>query len=129
MSSITAPQIRVMARGETHRIDIDWGDSTAGAETGVLNAGDLVESCVVEIDARPGSAVEEDDPELGTVVVPENTSSDTINSRQWVEGEATTCTIETADDQTLGTYRLKFTATTVNGMVLPRFITVQVKAH
>jgi hypothetical protein len=67
------------------------------------------------------------DPTLGSVTVPANSSSDDINGRVWSTGEATVCTIATGASQTVGTYVLKFTATTANSYVLPRFVKVEVR--
>lgn len=122
--SLTAPEIRTMARGSIHAIDIDWGENTAGEETGVLKSGDTVSSCVVAVDAKPSGAA---DPTLGAVSVPG--SSLIVNGRTCTAGEATTCMITTAADQAYGNYRLKFTTTTANAFVLPRFVNVIVKAN
>lgn len=119
MSGLTCSEIRSVARGETNKIYLDWGENTAAEKTGGLSAGDTVATCVVSVDSKPANAT---DPTLGTVTVPTNSSSDDINGRIWSTGEATVCVIQTASDQTLGPYRLKFTATTTNGYVLPRFV-------
>lgn len=122
MSSLEAPQIRSIARGETNTIVIDWGENTAGQETGVLKAGDTVTSCVVVVDSKPTGAT---DPTLGSVSA--NATALYVNDRSCSAGEATTCNIATASDQTAGEYRLKFTATTTNGKVLPRYVRVRVE--
>jgi len=119
--SITAKEIRTMARGETNSIDIDWGENTSGEETGVLKAGDTVATCVVVVDSKPTDAA---DPTLGSVSA--NGSAIYVNDRSCSAGEATTCTCAMASNQGIGTYRLKFTATTTNSKVLPRFVYVQV---
>lgn len=123
MSSLTAPGIRTVARGETNRLYLDWGDNTAAEKTGVLSAGDTVASCVVACTSKPTGAA---DPTLGSVTVPTNASSDDINGRVWSTGEATVCTITTAADQALGDYVLTFTTTTTNGYVLPRKVKLKV---
>lgn len=125
MSSLTAPEHHVMARGEVNRILIDWGENTAAEKTGVLSAGDTVSSCVVTVDSKPDGA---SDPTLGSVTVPTNTSSDDINGRVWSTGEATLNTITTGSSQTYGTYRLKYVATTANSLTLPRYVKVVVRA-
>lgn len=121
--SITAPQIRTMARGETARIDIDWGENTAGQETGVLKAGDTVASCVVALDDSPSGSTT---PTLGSVTV--NSTALYVNGRSCSAGEATTMQIITGSTQAYGTYRLKFTTTTTNGYVIPRYVNVVVVA-
>lgn len=119
--SLVAPQIENMARGETNTISIDWGENTAGSETGVLKAGDTVTSCTVAVYTKPTGAT---DPTLGSVSA--NGSALYVNGRSCSAGEATTNNITTASDQTAGQYTLKFTATTTNGKVLPRFVRVNV---
>lgn len=124
MSAIVANEIRYIARGETNRIYIDWGENAAAEKTGVLSAGDTVTSCTASVYTKPAGA---SDPTLGSVTSPANSSSDDINGRVWSTGEATVCTITTASDQAAGEYVLKFTATTANGYVLPRHVRVIVE--
>lgn len=119
--SLVASQIENMARSEVNTISIDWGENTAGLETGVLKAGDTVTSCVVAVYTKPTGAA---DPTLGSVSV--NGSAIYVNDRSCSAGEATYCNITMASDQTAGQYWLKFTATTTNGKVLPRFVRVNV---
>lgn len=120
--SIVCREQRCVARGETHSLNIDWGENTAGEETGVLKAGDTVASCVVALDDSPSGSTT---PTLGSVSV--NASAIYVNGRSCSAGEATTCTVTTGASQTYGKYRLKFTATTTNSFVLPRFVVVEVK--
>ena len=120
--SISAREIGEMSRGETSSIIIDWGENTAGSETGVLKDGDTVASAVVVVDSKPTLAV---DPTLGPVTV--NAAEIYVNERLCSIGEATVCLITTASDQVYGDYRLKVTATTTDGLVFPRFVTIQVK--
>lgn len=120
--SIASPEIRVMAKGETNAIVIDWGVKTAGSETGVLKAGDTVSSCTVAVDSKPSGA---SDPTLGSVTAPASTGY--VNGRNCAIGEWTQCSIVTGSSQTVGIYRLKFTATTTNGKVIPRFVKIEVK--
>lgn len=124
MSTLTAPEFHTMARGETNKIYIDWGENTAAQKTGVLSAGDTITSCTVSVDGKPSGA---DDPTLGSVTIPTNADSDDINGRVWSTGEATLCQIITSSTQTVGKYRLKFTATTTNSYVLPRFVMLEVR--
>jgi hypothetical protein len=126
MSALTAPEHHVICQGEVNRLYIDWGENTAAQKTGALSAGDTVASCVVSVDSKPAGA---DDPTLGSVTAPANSSSDDINGRVWSTGEATVVTVTMAADQAIGTYRLKFVATTTNGYTLPRFVNLKVKAN
>jgi hypothetical protein len=121
--SITASGTGFCARGETNRIDIDWGENTSGQESGVLKAGDTIASCVVSVDDKPSSA---SDPTMGSVSA--NSADLYVNSRVCSAGEATTCQITTGSSQAYGKYRLKFTATTTNGYVIPRFVIINVTA-
>jgi hypothetical protein len=120
--SISASEIGTMARGETSKVIIDWGENTAGSETGILKDGDTVVSAVVAVDNKPTLAT---DPTLGSVTV--NGAEIYVNDRLCSIGEATTFSITTASDQVYGDYRLKVTATTTNGLVFPRYVTIQVK--
>lgn len=126
MSNLTSPETRTVAQGETNRLYIDWGENTAGEKTGCLSAGDTVASCAVSVHSKPSGAA---DPTLGSVTIPTQSSqADDINGRTWSTGEATVCTIQTAIDQAIGLYVLKFVATTANSNVLPRYFKVQVSA-
>lgn len=117
--SVSCSERRSIARGETNSIALDWGENTAGSETGALPAGDTVASCTVAVDDKPSGA---SDPTLGSVSV--NASTLYVNGRQCSAGEATTCTISAGASQTYGDYRLKFVATTAGSLVLPRYVTV-----
>lgn len=118
---IIAPEIRQMAQGETNTICIDWGENTAGQETGVLKAGDTVASCTVSVVTKPTGAT---DPTLGSVSA--NGTALYVNGRSCSAGEATTNNITTGSSQTAGIYLLKYTATTANSKVLPRYVKVTV---
>lgn len=119
--SITAPNIADMAAGETNALCIDWGVSVAGQETGVLKAGDTVASCTAAVSAAPSGA---SNPTFGSVIP--NTSTLYVNGRNCAIGEATSVSIVTGNTQTPGQYLLKFTATTANGKVIPRFVRMNV---
>ncbi len=119
--SITCAETGIIGRGETNRIDIDWGENTSGQESGVLKAGDTVASCAVALDDSPAGSTT---PTLGSVTV--NTNDLYVNWRLCSAGQATTSQIVTGASQIYGKYRLKFTATTTNGYVIPRFVNVQV---
>lgn len=125
MSSLTAPELRIVARGEVNQLYIDWGENTAAQKTGCLSAGDIVSSCTASVDDKPTGAT---DPTIGSVTVPtQGSPQDDINGRLWSTGEATVCTLTTSSSQTVGRYRLKFVATTANGYTLPRFVHVEVR--
>lgn len=114
------PQRYSMHRSESRHIVIDWGENTAGLKTGVLAAGDTVASCVVVVNQAPAAVAGQSIvPTLGAVSVPgSNASSDDINGRIWSAGEATSCLVTILSNQTYGTYRLRFTATTTNGEII-----------
>lgn len=120
--SIEAPQVGTMPQGGADSIDIDWGDNTAGIETGALKAGDTVASCVVALAESPSGSTT---PTLGSVTV--NVTALFVNGRSCAAGQATSCTVTMGAAQTVGRYVLKFTATTTNSFVLPRFVTVIVR--
>jgi hypothetical protein len=119
--TILVETIPDVARGETNTICVDWGENTAGQETGVLKAGDTVASCTITVYSKPTGAT---DPTLGSVSV--NATALHVNERSCSAGEATTCSITTASDQTAGVYTFKLTATTTNSKVIPRYVRVNV---
>lgn len=121
--STTAPEIRVVAQGETNIVLTDWGESTQGTETGVLKSGDTVSSCTVSVVSKPTNAT---DPTLGSVTAP--ASTEYVNGRSCSSGEWTKFSIQTAADQAAGLYVLKLTATTAQSKVLPRKVRVRVEA-
>ena len=122
MSCLVADEIRCMGRGETARVDIDWGENTAGSETGLLKAGDTVASAVVALHDSPAGSTT---PTLGSVSV--NGSALYVNGRSCSASEATTFTVTTSSTQTYGEYILKVTATTTNSYVFPRYIQIVVR--
>lgn len=122
ISALVAPEIRPIARSEVNAIVIDWGENTAGSETGALKAGDTVATCVVAVDQMPAGA---SSPTLGAVSA--NGSAMYVNRRECSAGEATTCNITTSATQEPGIYLLKFTATTTNSKVIPRFVRIKVE--
>ncbi len=119
--SLLCIQVPDIAKGETNTICLDWGENTAGQETGALKAGDTVASCAVSVDSKPIGA---SDPTFGSVAV--NATPLYVNERSCSAGESTTVNITTSSSQTVGLYRLKFIATTTNGKVIPRFIRINV---
>jgi hypothetical protein len=121
--SIDAAQVYDVARSTVQSISIDWGENTSGTETGVLDAGDTVASCAVAIASgdKPSGAA---DPTFGSVAV--NSTAVVINGRTCSAGEATACTMTLASDQAYGAYRVKFTATTTSGFVVPRWVRFRV---
>lgn len=114
--SLEASQVYDVPRSTVQSISIDWGENTAGTETGVLDAGDTVTSCAVAVDSKPSGAA---DPTFGSVTV--NSGAVYVNGRSCSAGEATSVTMTLASDQAYGAYRLKFTATTTNGFTIPRY--------
>mgnify|MGYP007059485210 CR=1 FL=1 len=122
MSVLTAPEVRTFARSEVNGIDIDWGENTAGSETGTLKAGDTVSSCVVAVESKPSGAA---DPTFGSVSA--NGSDLVVNDRTCSAGEATSVQVTMASDQAYGEYKLKFTATTANGYTIPRWVRCKVE--
>lgn len=115
--TIECKQIYDVARSTVQAVSIDWGENTSGEETGVLDAGDTVSSCVVAVDSKPIGA---DDPTFGSVSV--NASAVVINGRTCSAGEATSVTMTLGATQSYGAYRLRFTATTTNGFTIPRWV-------
>ena len=121
--SITCTGSPGTARSQATHVDIDWGLNTAGSETGMLKNGDTVSSCVVALDDSPTGSTT---PTLGSVSV--NSGAVYVNSRLCQIGEATTCLVTMLSNQAYGKYRLKFTATTTNGEIIPRFVVLIVAA-
>ena len=119
--SVTCPGQPEVARSQATRVVIDWGENTAGEETGMLKAGDTVSSCVVALDDSPTGSTT---PTLGSVSV--NTTAVFVNGRSCSASEATTCLVTMGSTQTYGKYRLKFTATTANSEIIPRYVVLNV---
>lgn len=122
-STLIAPQVVTMARGEVNTISIDWGNKTAGSETGALKNGDTVTSCVVAADGTEPAGMTA--PTLGAVTV--NSAAQYVNRRSCAAGEATNCNVTTSATQGIGSYQLKFTATTTNGKTIPRYVRIVVE--
>lgn len=121
MSGIDCQQVYDVARATVQSFSVDWGENTAGSETGILDAGDTVASAIVSVDDKPSGA---SDPTFGSVTV--NSSTTYINGRACSAGEATSVTVTIGSSATYGAYRLKITATTANGFTLPRFVRFRV---
>lgn len=117
MSGIVCAELYDVARGTVQSVSVDFGENTAGTETGALKAGDTVASCVVAVDDKPSGA---SDPTFGSVTV--NATALYVNGRSCSAGEAVSVTMTLGSTQTYGAYRLKFTATTTNGFTLPRYV-------
>lgn len=117
MSMVQAPQTYELARSEVRAFDVDWGENTAGSETGCLKAGDTVASAAVAVQSKPSGAA---DPTLGSVSV--NVTALNVNGRSCSAGEATTFTVTLGSSQTYGRYVLRVTATTANGFTIPRAV-------
>ncbi len=122
MSTLAAFPVRSMAQGERNTLHIDWGGTVADDPTGCLRPADTIASCVAEVKDNPDGAT---NPTLGPVTV--NTDVERINGRWCQIGEVTICGITIAGDQMPGEYRLRFTATTQAGAVLPRFVRIMVE--
>lgn len=119
--SVTCQEMPSMAPNEARHAIVDWGENTAGSETGALKAGDTVSSCVIVLDSSPAGSTT---PTIGSVTV--NTSDTYINSRLCSAGEATSVLITMGATQATGQYRFKLTATTANAEVIPRYIRINV---
>lgn len=120
--SVLSPQTLMMAPGEAQPIYVDWGENTAGQETGALKGGDTVASCTVSVDSKPVGAA---DPTLGSVSLV--TSGEYVLRRQVSTGEATKGLVTMASTQAVGWYQLRYVATTTNGNVIPRYVRVKVE--
>ena len=117
MSNLIAPQVYEMARGEVRTFTLDWGENTAGTETGELKAGDMIASAVVAIESKPSGA---SDPTLGAASV--NVSAVYVNLRSCSAGEAVTFSVTLGASQAYGRYVLRCIATTTNGFIIPRYV-------
>jgi hypothetical protein len=113
---IDCAQVYDVARGTVQSITVDWGENTAGSETGILDAGDTVSSCTVSVDSKPVGA---SDPTFGSVSV--NAAAVYVNGRSCSAGEAVSVTMTLSASQAYGSYRLKLTASTTNGFTVPRY--------
>lgn len=122
MSVLTAKEVRTFARGETNTIAIDWGENTSGSQTGCLAAGDTVSTCTVAVSSKPSGAA---DPTLGSVSA--NGSALVVNGRSCSAGEATSNSCTTSSTQAYGEYKLVYTATTANSLVLVRYVRLKVE--
>jgi len=116
MSALDCPQSPDVARGTVMPVSIDWGEDTAGTETGSLKAGDTVASCAVTVETKPSGA---SDPTFGSVAA--NSTALFVNGRSCSAGEATSVTMTVSGTASYGEYRLKFVATTTNGFSIPRY--------
>lgn len=117
MNNLIAPQSYELARSEVRTFTVDWGENSAGTETGELKAGDTVASGTVAVESKPSGA---SDPTLGSVSV--NATAVFVNGRSCSAGEATTFQVTLGSSQTYGRYVLKCTATTTNGFTIPRYV-------
>ena len=110
-----------MGRSEARTATVDFGENTAGQETGVLDAGETVSSCTIACTTKPSGAA---DPTMGSVSV--NGSVVYVNGRSCSAGEAVSVLLTMASDQTYGRYVFTLTATTSSSHVLKRLIRVDV---
>jgi hypothetical protein len=109
MSAIDCRQVYECTLSEKFTAVVDFGDSTAGEETGVLDEGELVSSCTAAIVASPPGATV-GTPTLGTPAV--NGATVIVLGRTCDIGEAVTVLVTCANDQAYGTYEVRLTATT-----------------
>ena len=124
MSDLTCRQTYSVARGELRTVMVDYGENTAGAETGALKAGDTLASATVSVSSKPTGA---SDPTLSSVTV--NTGTVYVNGRACSAGEAASFTLTVGASQVYGRYALLISGTTTNGEIIKRRLLVDVGAE
>jgi len=124
MSELTCKQVYTLGRSEVRACAVDFGENTAGQETGVLKAGDTVSSGTIAVSDKPAGAT---DPTLGAVSV--NGSGIYVNGRLCSAGEAVSFQVTTGASQTLGRYVLLLTVVTTNGETIKRRLLFDVGAE
>jgi hypothetical protein len=113
-----------VARGELRAVLVDYGENTAGAETGALKAGDTLASATIAVSSKPTGA---SDPTLSAVTV--NSAVVYVNGRACSAGEAASFTLTVGASQTYGRYVLLISGTTTNGEIIKRRLLVDVGAE
>jgi hypothetical protein len=113
-----------VARGEVRAVLVDFGENTAGAETGALKAGDTLASAAIAVSSKPTGAT---DPTLSGVTV--NGAVVYVNGRACSAGEAASFTLTIGASQTLGRYVLLISGTTTSGEIIKRRLLVDVGAE
>ena len=121
MSDIECPQVREMTRGESDTMSVDFGENTAGQETGVLTDSVTISSCTASTFTKPSGAA---DFTLGTPAVISTTKY--LLGRTVSSGEGVTCSVEIAADQAYGRYVVQFVATLSSGKIRKRRCVVNV---
>ena len=124
MSDLTCRQVYSVARGELRAVLVDFGENTAGAETGALKAGDTLASATIAVSSKPTGA---SDPTLSGVTV--NSGTVYVNGRACSAGEAASFTLTVGASQTFGRYVLLISGTTTNGEIIKRRLLVDVGAE
>ena len=124
MSDLTCRQVYSVARGELRAVLVDFGETTAGAETGALKAGDTLASATVSVSSKPTGA---SDPTLSAVTV--NSGTVYVNTRACSAGEAASFTLTVGASQTFGRYVLLISGTTTSGEIIKRRLLVDVGAE
>jgi len=124
MSDLTCRQVYSVARGELRAVLVDFGENTAGAETGALKAGDTLASATIAVSSKPTGA---SDPTLSAVTV--NGAVVYVNGRACSAGEAASFTLTVGASQTFGRYVLLISGTTINGEIIKRRLLVDVGAE
>jgi hypothetical protein len=121
MSELTCQQVYTVGRSERRSVTVDYGENTAGSETGALKAGDTLSSVTASTTTKPSGAA---DPTLGSPSV--NGTAVYVNGRSCSAGEAVSMLVTQASDQTYGRYVVTMTGTTTNGEIIPRKIVFNV---
>jgi hypothetical protein len=124
MSDLTCRQTYSVARGEVRAVLVDFGENTAGAETGALKAGDTLASATIAVSSKPTGA---SDPTLSGVTI--NSGTVYVNGRACSAGEAASFTLTVGASQTYGRYVLLISGTTTNGEIIKRRLLVDVGAE
>jgi len=124
MSDLTCRQTYSVARSEVRAVLVDYGENTAGAETGALKAGDTLASATIAVAEKPAGAT---DPTLSAVTV--NSGVVYVNGRACSAGEAASFSVTLGSAQTLGRYVLLISGTTTNGEIIKRRLLVDVGAE
>lgn len=124
MSELTCRQVYTVGRSEVRSIDVDYGENTAGQETGALKAGDTLASATVSVADKPSGA---SDPTLTSPVV--NSGTVYVNGRACSAGECVTFKATMGAAQTLGRYVLLVAGVTTNGETIRRRLLLDVGAE
>ena len=124
MSDLTCRQVYSVARGELRAVLVDFGENTAGAETGALKAGDTLASATISVSSKPTGA---SDPTLSAVTI--NSGTVYVNGRACSAGEAASFTLTVGASQVYGRYVLLISGTTTNGEIIKRRLLVDVGAE